>query len=67
VVKWGRLKLRSLAFVVPRNVTVNQVKISADGKVLPCRHDLTEGRLVIKLETAITLEAGQAMTIAIRY
>jgi len=67
VVKWGRLKLRSLAFVVPMNVTVNQVKISADGKVLPCRHDLTEGRLVIKLETAITLEAGQAMTIAIRY
>jgi len=65
--KWGRLSLRSLAFTIPKYATVSQVKISAAGKVLVGNHDLSDGRLVIKLETAITIEAGQAMTIAVRY
>jgi len=64
-VKWGRLKLRSLAFAIPKNLTVNQVRISMSGKVIPCHHDVTDGRLAIELEIPITLEAGQAMTIAI--
>jgi uncharacterized protein (DUF608 family) len=64
-VKWGRLKLRSLAFAIPRNLTVNQVRISMSGKVIPCHYDVTDSRLAIELEIPITLEAGQAMTIAI--
>ena len=66
-VKWGRLTLRSLAFTIPKNLTVNQVKISAAGKVLPCRYNVTNRRLSIELEAATTLEAGQTMAIAIRY
>ncbi|MHC4165411.1 MAG: GH116 family glycosyl-hydrolase [Planctomycetota bacterium] len=64
-VKWGRLRLRTLAFVVPKNLRVNQVKISAASKVLPCRHEAADGRLTIELESAVTLEAGQVMAIAI--
>jgi non-lysosomal glucosylceramidase len=64
-VKWGRLTLRSLAFAIPKNMTVNQVKISTADKVLYCRHDLTDERLVIVMETTTTLETGQTMTITI--
>jgi len=64
-VKWGRLTLRSLAFTIPKNLTVNQVKISAAGKVLPCRYNVTDGRLSIELEAATTLENGQMMAIAV--
>ena len=64
-VKWGRLSLRTLAFVVPKNMSVNQVKVSAGDGVLPCRYDTAAGRLTIELKTAVTLEAGQVMAIAI--
>ena len=64
-VKWGRLSLRTLAFVVPRNMSVNQVKVSAGDRTLPCSHDAVDGRLTIELETAVTLEDGQMMAIAI--
>jgi hypothetical protein len=64
-VKWGRLSLRTLAFVVPRNMSVNQVKVSAGNRTLPCSHDAVDGRLTIELERAVILEDGQMMAIAI--
>jgi non-lysosomal glucosylceramidase len=64
-VKWGQLQLRSLAFSVAKSLAVNQVKISADGRVLSCHYDMNDSRLTIQLEAATTLKAGQTMEISI--
>ncbi len=63
--KWGKLRLRSLAFALAEKAKPNSVRVAANGAEVACRHRLENGRIVIDLAAEAVLQAGQKMEVTI--
>jgi hypothetical protein len=64
-IRWGRLKLKSLAFAVPDNLPRVKVNVTAAGKSVAVDYALNDGRLVIILKNELVLSEGQTLEIKI--
>ena len=63
--RYGRLRLRTLALAAPAGSAVRGVRALLDQRPVPCRLAERDGRLLVRLEEAATLQAGQTLTIEI--
>jgi len=64
-VRWGSLRVRTLAFTLAEKVRPTSVKVTLQGKELPCRHTLQDGRLLITLAADAIIAAGRSLEITI--
>ena len=63
--KWGSLRLRTLALTLPDGVAGNHVTLHAGGKAVACAAEVSGGRVRITLAAELILRAGQALEIHI--
>ena len=63
VVRWGKLKLRSLIFAVAAKPT--QVTVTAGARPLPASFTFRDGRVEITLAAEIVLDAGQELDVTL--
>ena len=63
--KWGKLRLRSLAFVLPAGAKPTKVALRAAGKIVAAKHALAADRITLTLENELTLGAGESLEIVI--
>jgi non-lysosomal glucosylceramidase len=64
-VRWGRLRLKSLAFAVPENFQRVKVSVTAAGKSVAVDYALNDGRLDIILKKDLILSEGQTLEVKI--
>jgi hypothetical protein len=64
--KYGKLKLKTLAFQLPGNAPSAEVKVTAAGKPLAATSTLKDGRVELRLSEPLILEAGQVLEAEIR-
>jgi len=62
--KWGKLRLRSLAFDVPQNTTTTHVRVAAQTAF---RHHMDGETVIIELADDVVLEAGQKLEVVITW
>jgi uncharacterized protein (DUF608 family) len=62
-VKWGKLRIKTLAFEVPAGRKINGARVTAAGRPLPAAHAQDQGRIAIRLDDEVTLTAGQSLVI----
>lgn len=65
--KWGELRLRSLAFNLPKNTASVNVTVVANGKPVKSTHELKDARLSTALSDELLLTAGQSIEATIEY
>jgi len=65
-VRWGRLNLRTLAFLVPQRWKQVDVTVRLNGKNLDNKSTLDAKRVNVNLGDAITLSTGQTLQVEIR-
>ena len=63
--KWGKLRLRRLAFALAEKTTPKNVRVKADGVELICKHHVENDRIVIDLAAETVLQAGHKIEITI--
>jgi len=63
--KWGKVRVRTLAFALPENAKPAKVTVMVAGKPVRATHRLDAGRLHISLAADANLEAGQSLAIEI--
>jgi uncharacterized protein (DUF608 family) len=63
--KWGSLRLRTLALVLPNGVAGNHVTVGVGGKAIAFAADASGGRVRITLADELVLQAGQSLEIHI--
>jgi len=66
-VRWGRLRLKSLAFAVPENLRKVKVLASAAGRPVEIDHELKDGRLDIILKKELVLSENQTLEVSINW
>jgi hypothetical protein len=64
-VRWGRLRLRSIALAALPEVRAEKVEVTLDGRPLPARHTADQGRVVVTLAEPAEIKAGQTLRVAI--
>jgi hypothetical protein len=64
-IRWGQLKLKSLAFAVPGNLRRVKVNVTAAGKPVEIDYALNDGRLDIILKKDLILSEGQTLQVEI--
>jgi len=65
-VRWGTLRLATLALRVPDGKTVAEVRAEAAGRAAGAAVRADGSRAVVALEKEVALEAGQALTVRLR-
>lgn len=65
-VRWGRLKLDTLAFGVPDGLDSPRVTIEADGRSADADVRVKDGLVHLDLARQVTLEDGEALEVTIR-
>ena len=65
--KWGRLRLRRLIFTLPESEKPANVSVRAAGRAIEATHSVQGGRLCITFAADATLEAGDALEVAITF
>jgi len=63
--RWGRLRLSSLALSVPASVGRNRVTMVAGGKRLEAEATWEEERLLLKLREPVTLATGDTLEVTV--
>jgi non-lysosomal glucosylceramidase len=63
-VKWGRLRLRTLAFALGQDVNPNRAKVTLAGKPVEAAIAPTGRRVRVSLNADAIIEAGQSLEIA---
>jgi uncharacterized protein (DUF608 family) len=63
--KWGRLRLKTLAFQLPAGAKPQQVAVTLAGKPLAATHAVEGDRITISLAADATIQAGQTLEVAI--
>jgi hypothetical protein len=67
-VQWGRVALKSLAFALPEHQKPRSLRIAAGSQLLAATHQIERpGRLLITLRDRLIVNAGEALTIHIRF
>ena len=64
-VRWGRLRLKSLAFAVPENFRKVKVSVTAAGRPVKIEYKQKDGRLDITLKNELVMSEGQTLEITI--
>ena len=64
-VKWGRLKLKSLALALPKDAAPVTLRVSVGGQPVDAKHELKDGRLRITLGREVLLTPGKKLEVAI--
>lgn len=64
--RWGRMNLRTLTFVVPLDWKNVQIAVRSSGRTLRARHSLKGDRLRIELNEPVLLSEGQTLDVEIR-
>ena len=65
-VRWGKLRLRTLAFAVPEELTPQTVAVTAGGRAVEATHTVKNGRLEIALARELVLAEGETIEVAVR-
>jgi non-lysosomal glucosylceramidase len=63
--RWGTLRLRSLALALPEKAKVASVRVVANGAESPSKHRVEDGTLFIELAAETVIQAGQKIEVAI--
>jgi uncharacterized protein (DUF608 family) len=63
--KWGKLRLRSLAFALAEKANPKSVRVTANGAEVACKHRVENGKIVIDLAAEAVIQAGQKIEVAI--
>ena len=66
-VRWGKLDLKTLAFVAPKEVSIKSVAVSLDGKPVDASYTLEEARLVLALSNDVVVNEGGALEVSISW
>ncbi len=64
-VKWGRLRVRTLAFAVPEGATPARVTVTAAGKAVEAKHAFEDGRVRIDLGEEVAVKEGEAIEVSL--
>jgi non-lysosomal glucosylceramidase len=64
-VKWGRLRLRTLAFTPPPDAKPGRVSVMAGGRPVDAAHVVRDGRVWISLAADVMIEGGQSLDVTI--
>jgi non-lysosomal glucosylceramidase len=64
-VKWGRLRIRTLACKMAKDANPSKVTVTLGGKAVDCRHIMDGGRICLTLAADALVEPGQALEIEI--
>ena len=64
-VRWGRLRLKSLAFAIPENFRSVKVLVTVAGRPVKIDHTLKDGRLDITLKKRLVLSENQTLEVSI--
>ena len=62
-VRWGSLRLKTLAFEVPEGLHVRQVRVVSAGQQVQATHEQAGPRIAINLEQEARLHAGQEIEV----
>ncbi len=63
--RWGKLRLRSLAFAVPKNGKPQSVRVKVGSAEVKAKHEAADGRVTITLAAEVTLQAGDKIEVTI--
>ena len=63
--KWGKLRLKTIALGLPQGVKVGSVVVTVAGKAVEAGHVVTGGRITVTLAEEANLQPGQAIEIAV--
>jgi len=66
-VRWGKLRLKTLAFQLPDKATSPKCTVVVDGKDVPARAVADAGRLTIQLGKQVTLTPNQSLDVTITW
>ncbi len=64
-VRWGRLRVRSLAFVLLPGIEAKQVRVLLDGQFVGAERSVEGGRITVRLARDVEIRAGQALQVEI--
>jgi uncharacterized protein (DUF608 family) len=64
-VKWGKLRLRTLAFTLPEHAAPQGVTVTVAGKAVASTYAIDQQRVVVTLGGEALLEAGQTLEVEI--
>jgi hypothetical protein len=65
--KWGRLRLGSMAFDLPRDAQAASVRVSVAGTDVEADHQMKDNRVIIRLAEPVRIEPGQIIDLRIAY
>jgi uncharacterized protein (DUF608 family) len=65
VVKWGKLRVRTLALGYSRDIGLSSVRVTLDGRALKHAYRLDGGRVVIALATGIEIGVGGKIEVVV--
>jgi hypothetical protein len=63
--KYGQLRLQSIALALPARVDADQARVTANRRSLAAATQSENGRLLIRLSQPLTIEAGQNLEIVV--
>jgi hypothetical protein len=64
-VKWGKLRLKSLAFALPENAKPTVIRVTLAGNDVRAKYTVHDDRIAIDLESETTIKNGEALEIVI--
>ena len=65
-VKYGKLRLKTLAFDLPAGAKAKQIHVTTAGKTLDNNHQMRESRITITPAETVTIPAGQSLSVQIQ-
>jgi hypothetical protein len=65
--KWGRLRLRKLAFRPVDAGEPREVTVAVDGKTLSATCSMDGGSVIVVLASDVVLDAGQRLEVRMRF
>jgi hypothetical protein len=65
-VRWGKLRLKTLALTAPAELTPQKVFVTLAGKPVPATLAVRAGRCTVSFGSPVTVAAGQALQVTLR-
>jgi non-lysosomal glucosylceramidase len=62
-VKWGKLRLKELAFELPEDRKADKVKVTVNGKPVESSYNNDKGQVKISLAAEVIIKAGEALEV----
>jgi non-lysosomal glucosylceramidase len=65
--KWGKLRLRTLAFELPAHATAANVNVTVNDVEVPAKHRIEGNRVIVELASEAILQAGATLGITFSF